>query len=106
MNVSAYTIEEIIKELNSNRLEAVFEMMSRTVSKYPEDEELGQCLAYFEKLMKKKEKGISESEERNMLNELTSRLKSLADWRKIQTYAGTTLPFKDYRSLRGKTSKR
>ncbi|GBE18409.1 hypothetical protein BMS3Abin16_01009 [archaeon BMS3Abin16] len=128
---SAYVVEEIEEKLESSvkmllsalrksrrsisgkkdlasyeqGLEGVLRLFDKTVEEYPEDQELKKIVDRFSSFYS--EKGlIDEQAQKEKLSNISSDLKSLIQWRKLETAHGRTLGFSDFRSLRSESKKR
>jgi oligoribonuclease (3'-5' exoribonuclease) len=128
---SAYTIEEIVEvledahsdlldhlqlknpERRTRKLEdyesgvkKAYDMVVKTVGKYPEDEEFKEYFDKFNKFIAKKEEGIPIEKEKKWLEDFLSDIRRFIHWRKLEISSGKELPFRDYRSLRGERGRR
>ncbi|MDI6654378.1 MAG: hypothetical protein QME59_00640 [Candidatus Hydrothermarchaeota archaeon] len=113
MIASAYTIEEISKELKSayssfvdNRiaeyesaLGSILSRLENVVKKYPSDGEMRNYLKTFSAFYEGR-KEMKKEEEKKKLSELLSDINQKVHWRKLGMSSGKELPFKDFRSLR------
>jgi hypothetical protein len=117
---SAYTLEDILKMMDEayaalvdkepekyeKNLGSAREELEGLLDRYPGDEELKGYLADFASFLKKREEGMSRSDEKKRLSALISDLRHKIHWRKLGMSSGKDLPFKDYRSLRGEVGRR
>lgn len=86
-------------------LDQVRGLLDKTVEEYPEDGELKKIVDRFSSFYS--EKGlISVEEQKEKLSNISSDLKSIVHWRKMETAHGGTLGFSDFRSLRSESKKR
>jgi hypothetical protein len=128
---SAYVVEEIEEKLESSYkmflsalrksrrsisgkkdlasyeqgLEGVLKLFNKIVEEYPEDKDLKKIEERFSSFYS--EKGlIDEQAQKEKLSNISSDLKSLVHWRKMESAHGGTLGFSDFRSLRSESKRR
>lgn len=116
---SAYTIDEIVKELDraysafldgdragyEKELASTLKSLEELAKKYPKDEEMKNYLRAFSSFYEER-KTMRREDEKAKLSELISDIKHKVHWRKVETAAAKDLPFKDFRSLRGEAPRR